>query len=348
MEEVSAAGSFPERARLDGEPDSPPRVTGDDRLRRSPGAEAAPGPDSPSSPGSPTAGAPAPHLHSPPGSAVSALQSKVKALSERRAAGRDREDRVPAGQTTAALLTGPGQPQPAKRALPSVFGVPAAGKWLSSSSDEEAEPQEYSYLLNFSLPGDVGEVGLGDGSEVGPLAGLLSLPRGLGEGASLESLSDISCSLPVEPPSSTSWAPPKGFWKAARPETLLLNGDAELAGDGPPGGLGAGSGAQKKALRAGGRGGRRDFQRSDSLEGHLRRCVPSETGPGGLWRADSWESVCSGGSSLSLAERVEMNRGLLKQMLSQPRSKDPEGLQHKADDTAECNGRGTPPLFHLL
>ncbi|KAJ8279675.1 hypothetical protein COCON_G00067410 [Conger conger] len=321
-----------------GERDIPLCVSEDQPWSR-PGAEASPEPGSPTScsPSSPCSV----QLHSPPGSAVSALQSKVKALSERRAAGKDREDRGPAGQASSVLLTG------SKRAPPCVLGAPAAGKWLSSSSDEEMEP--HSYLPNFPLPGDmegVGEVGRGDGCEAGPFTGLLSLSRELGEGASLESLSDISCSFPEEPPSSTSWAPPRGFWKAARPETLLLNGDAESAGDRPPGGLAVGAGAQKKALRAGGRGVRREIQRSDSLEGHLRRCVPSEPGDplGGLWRADSWESVCSGGSSLSLAERVEMNRGLLKQMLSKPRSKDPEGLEHKAEDTTQCNGRGLVAL----
>ncbi|XP_064189316.1 uncharacterized protein KIAA1614 isoform X1 [Anguilla rostrata] len=356
MEDVSPAnGSDPlsgvlEKAELARKPDAAPRVS-DDQPWRSPGSEPGPGPGtpssascSPSSPGSPCGASGQWQLQSPPGSAVSALQSKVRALSERRAA----------GQTAAALLTVPGQPQAAKRASPSVLGPAAAGRWVSSSSEEEAEPQAHSYLANFPSPGDIetqgeGVVG-GDGCEAGLSAGLVPLSRELGEGASLESLSDVGCSLPDEPPSMKSWAPPKGFWKAARPETLLLNGDAPLAGDRPPGGPAAGAAAQKKAWAAGGRGVRREIQRSDSLEGHLRRCVQTEAGPegplGGLWRADSWESVCSSGSSLSLAERVEMNRGLLRQMLSRPSGKGLEGLEgeHRAEDPAECNGRGLVAL----
>ncbi|KAJ8376524.1 hypothetical protein SKAU_G00071040 [Synaphobranchus kaupii] len=355
MEEVPAA---------DGS--DPLRVSGCE-LHRGPGAGPVPEPATPSSspsspcasgpprphspPGSPCASRP-PRPHSPPGSAVSAvsaLQSKVKALSERRAAGRDRDDRGPAGQTPAPLSAASGQPQAVKRAPPAVLGSPAAGKWQSSSSDEEAElhVQARGYLANFPPPGDAearGEVGGGDGCEAGPVAGLASLPRELGEGASLENLSDLGCSLPEEPPCAKPWAPPKGFWKSARPETLLLNGDGPSAGERPPGGPPAGTGAQRRAWTASGKGARREIQRSDSLEGHLRSCVQTEAGLaaplGGLWRADSWESVCSSGSSLSLAERVEMNRGILKQMLSSPRSKYLEG-EHQAEDTAEFSGRGS-------
>ncbi|KAJ8395479.1 hypothetical protein AAFF_G00032130 [Aldrovandia affinis] len=293
--------------------------------------------------------------HSLPGSAVSALQSKVKALSERRAAWRERGSRGPASlgapQSPAVLVTGSGPPQVIKRASASALVPLTAGNWLSSSSDEEAEPQVqvHTYLPNYPLPGDPeaqGEGVGGPGYEAGPIGALPFLSRGLGEGASVENLSDVSGGIPDEPPKSAQpcWAPPKGFWRATRPEMLLLNGDAPLAGEG--GGTAAVAPPQGKAWTVGGPGGRRELQRSDSLESQLHRCAQSETAPppGGLWRADSWESVCSGGSSLSLAERVELNRGILKQMLSKPLIRDlqgPPGSGHRAGDLAEGSDRGS-------
>ncbi|KAG9350825.1 hypothetical protein JZ751_024714 [Albula glossodonta] len=319
---------------------------GDEQRQRGPGGEPSPcpSPSTPSScsPSSPCAQPLPPLQHSPPGSAVSALQSKVKALSERRAAGRERDDRSPAGQVPGP---GSGPPQAMKRVSPCVFGSAATGKWQSSSSDEEVEPHScaHPYLSNYPVPGDLeaqGEAARGDGCEAGPMMGLGSLSRELGEGASLENLSDVSSGLPEEPPSSKTWAPPKGFWKATRPETLLLNGDTLLAGDRHSGGLTVGTAAQIKAWMVGGQGVRRELQRSDSLESNLLRCGQTDSGLvaplGGLWRADSWESVCSSGSSLSLAERVEMNRGLLKQMLSKPTI----DSRHRTEEAPDCKGRG--------
>ncbi|XP_036410488.1 uncharacterized protein KIAA1614 isoform X2 [Megalops cyprinoides] len=367
MEEVAVAeGSDPlpdvlERAELQlgRRPETTLHVTDEQQLR-SPSPDPSLELSTPSScsPGSPCAGG-QPQQHCLPGSAVSALQSKVKALSERRAAGRERDDRGPAGQvptqSPVVLVRGSGQATVIKRVSASVLASAVTAKWQSSSSDEEMEPhvQVHSYLSNHPLSGEQEvqvEVLGGDGCELGPITGLAALSRELGEGASLENLSDCSTILQEEPPSKP-WVPPKSFWKATRPETLPLNGDAPVAGDRMASGMMLATGIPKRAWLAGGQGVRRELQRSDSLESHLRRCVQSETGLvaplGGLWRADSWESVCSSGSSLSLAERVEMNRGILKQMLSKPKGKDPEGppgLGSEQQDTPECNGRGLTSL----
>ncbi|XP_066481948.1 uncharacterized protein KIAA1614 homolog [Tiliqua scincoides] len=57
---------------------------------------------------------------------------------------------------------------------------------------------------------------------------------------------------------------------------------------------------------------------SDSLV-HKNDTTYGMVTPGQLWRAESWDSLCSGGSNistLSLAERVERNRAVLQEMLS--------------------------------
>lgn len=131
-----------------------------------------------------------------------------------------------------------------------------------SSSDEEEEVEVQVRLEIHSPParaqgeqvfqeGEEEERSENNESQVGFLTGRSC---GLGEGTSLESLlSDNSSSskddpspppppavlsfCSAKPPTSTSsssspmsststrhWAPPKGFWRVARPETLLLNG----------------------------------------------------------------------------------------------------------------------------
>ncbi|XP_035632202.1 uncharacterized protein KIAA1614 isoform X2 [Oncorhynchus keta] len=279
----------------------------------------------------------------PPGSAVSALQSKVKALSERnKAAGRE------------AFKAGMD-----KKAFPvssSLFG-PVLVSWGSSSSDEDAESQ--GSTLHPVVPDSLME-GVGTG---GLDFSLLMLPHEQGEGSRLENLSDVNAnSSPLADNVSASnvakpCVSPKGLWKATRPETLLLNGDASPV---PDRSLAGAPGSQQRKARAHGGVGR-ELLRRDSLEG-LRRCM-GELGPqgpmGGLWRADSLESLCSSGSAMSLAERVEMNRGVLKQMLNKSQGPEPVSLspllseasalcslerEQRAEEVTQCNGRGSIAL----
>ncbi|XP_036409761.1 uncharacterized protein KIAA1614-like [Megalops cyprinoides] len=137
------------------------------------------------------------------------------------------------------------------------------------------------------------------------------------------------------------WVPPSGFWRAVRPETLALNGNARSPADGT-------MGRTKPAGAPGGqRGSWGDLQRSDSLESHLHRCVQKDTGPGappgGLWRADSWESVCGNGGSLTLAERVEMNRGILRRILNEAQSSYRDSIR-QAQDVSQGTIRGSTTL----
>lgn len=233
---------------------------------------------------------------SPPGSAVFALQSKVKALSACRTAGRE------------ALRSGLD-----KKGCTAPVGL------TSSSSDEDSVPygsNSSAAELDVQMDGE---------SLTGLDLSLLAFPRSLGEGSSLENLSDASCSTSStasQVESSTAsprpWVHPKGFWGAARPETLLLNNEApgSAANSPNPGAQGT---LQKRQETAQGLV-CSELQRPDSLEGHLRRFSRSNLElqglAGCLWRDESLESMGSNGSSLSLAERVEMNRDILKQMLN--------------------------------
>ncbi len=245
------------------------------------------------------------------GSAVSALQSKVKALSDRRVAWKE-----------------PGSKNQDKRVVPGTFmlGYALTDAWGSSSSDEDGEPRK---PLVFIAGDPKPQVEL----EYDPISSkaLLAIPRGLGEGASLENLSNDACRAQHDAfPSDKPWMPPKYFWRSIRPEMPVLNGNSPVGKDGPNGGTMGHKMGHKFP---------RELQRSDSLESHLHRYNHGEVGQCGLWRADSLESMCSSGSSLSLAERVEMNRGLLKQMLQKAQNKDHVPGQ-RIEDPTHIGGRG--------
>ncbi|CAB1314200.1 unnamed protein product [Coregonus sp. 'balchen'] len=317
MEKVASANSFlpmprvPQRA----EPQTLHPGTEDDQ----PSSSLRPAPATPTSP------SPCPLsrllLQQQPRTPGSAVKSKVKALSEHKKAA------FKAGMAKKACP------------VPSSLFSPSLVSWGSSSSDDDAESQGYTFrpVVPDSL---IEEAGMA-GSDIS----LLALPRSLGEGSSLENLSDVSANAsPLEDNVSAAnmakpWVPPKGFWKATRPETLLLTEDKPPAPDRPS--IRAPGGQQRKAK--GHSRVCRELLRRDSLEG-LRRCMGvlgSQGATVGLWRADSLESVCSNGSSISLAERVEMNRGLLKQMLNKSQGPEPGAKEQKAEEVAICNGRGT-------
>ncbi|XP_048832502.1 uncharacterized protein KIAA1614 isoform X4 [Brienomyrus brachyistius] len=256
---------------------------------------------------SPESGGPLPCL--PPGSAVSALQSKVNALSKHRVVGKERDKRgqqarsshTHGGRELSPVLPGPGSP-------------PTCRSWHCSSDDEgESQRQDHTHPWDHLTSRDMEvqrEVVGEDEGEGGATSSSSSLPW--------EASDEFSVEILQEGPSSKPRSPCKGFPRAGTPP---MNGGAPLV-EGSPHSEPAGSSSVW-----------RELQRSDSLESHLRRYWEGEPDQaallGGLWRADSWESICSGGGALSLAERVEMNRAILRQMLSKPRSKDTEGLEQR-------------------
>ncbi|XP_029929626.1 uncharacterized protein LOC115374705 isoform X2 [Myripristis murdjan] len=314
----------------------------------------------------------------PTSSAVHALQTKVKALTQRKPRGREREKErervdteVPVSQLVGQLSSEVLLRQTARGkgqvSLPAPSWRSGSGK--NSSSSEEDEEVEVQVKLEIHSPpaeekeeGSLGAMGKGvEGPEKSddPVSCLSGQPRGLGEGASLESLlSDNSSSSkhspsPTLPPlpsfsltitsasttpcysssaSSTSsrhWAPPKGFWRVARPETLLLNGvgSQNTASSLPlkdytqtaavaepqrkPKPAEAGSGSDLGSA-VDDRYTPSEFKHSDSLEYYLDRYEQresEETDPvKGLCRSGSWESMSSQSGMLSADEKVEVKQ----------------------------------------
>ncbi|XP_042626536.1 uncharacterized protein LOC122147565 [Cyprinus carpio] len=157
-----------------------------------------------------------------------------------------------------------------------------------------------------------------------PSQGAPEMSRGICEGSSLENIAmgvagepqgDIAMKSTMSSP--RHWAPPKGFWRVAQPETLLLNSESSSTlatpKDVPP--TTEESPKWKPKLKTVGAAVHKELQRSDSLENAFHRCLQKETATadlvGGLWKANSWETVCSRGGSLSIAEKVEMNKTFL-------------------------------------
>lgn len=323
---------------------------------------------------------PAPSLSTllppPQSSAVHALQTKVKSLTQRRSRGRDREkerERL----DTEVLVSSPAGPISSEvflRQRPRGKGqlsLPASS-WRSgtakvlSSSDEEEEVEVQVKLEIHSPPAEAqGEQVLKGGEETeeerserneDQVSFLTGPPCGLREGTSLESLlSDHSSSskdepsppppLPVLfcPPVTTSasttssvsssasststrhWAPPKGFWRVARPETLLLNG---VGPNNIPSTLPLKDYTQIEALaepqcrsKSAETGPMSDvgsvvedsdasseFKHSDSVECYLDRCEQKEIDSKGLCSSDSWESMSSQSGVLSSDEKLKVKQ----------------------------------------
>ncbi|XP_016377158.1 uncharacterized protein LOC107715518 isoform X2 [Sinocyclocheilus rhinocerous] len=242
-----------------------------------------------------------------PGSAVSALQSKVKAVSQRKLKGTERDDLLPEG---------------------------SAEESVKKNQDDEALSTcqtEYTEQSNKPNTGDKDVLEPNSGMQGeketcnkngkdSTSQGAPEMSCGLGEGSSLE---NIAVGVACEPQgdiamkSTTSsprhWAPPKGFWRVARPETLLLNSESSSTlatpKDVPP--TTEEGPKRKPKLKTVGVV-HKELQRSDSLESAFCKCLQKEIATadpvGGLWKADSWETVCSRGEYLSIAEKVEMNK----------------------------------------
>lgn len=334
-------------------------------------------------------------LPSSQNSAVHALQTKVKSLTQRRTRARDREkDRERLDPEV--LVSGPASqisPEDPLRQRPSgkcqVYRPPPS--WRSgaaevlSSSEEEEEVEVQVRLEIHSPPAEAkGEQGFeaaedteGEGSERNE-----GLPCVLGGGTSLESLlSDNSSSskdgpsppspLPVLslPPATTSvpsasstspatsstrrWAPPKGFWRVARPETLLLNSVSHSitlstlplkdytqadALEGPqttskpaktPGSSDAGS-------TVGDSGASSELKHSDSAESNVDRCEQRETDEKGVCSSDSWESMSSQSGPLSADERLRVKQRAYAKLRER---------QRKCGDSREESG-GENPTYH--
>ncbi len=308
-------------------------------------------------------------LPPPQSSAVHALQTKVKSLTQRRTRGRDREKERekldaevlvsgPTGQISSEVLLRQTSREKGQSSLPVPPWRTGAGRILSSSEEEE-EVEVQVRLQIHSPPAEAKGPQVferEEETEEERSERNEGQPYLLGEGTSLESLlSDnsssskddpltppplpvLSCTPSPIPPSTTPsnisstsststrhWAPPKGFWRVARPETLLLNG---VSPSSIPSNLllkdytqaEALTGPQRKPKPA--EGGTRsdvgsvaddsdassEIKHSDSVEGFLERCEQKEMDSKGLCSSDSWESVCSQSGALSANEKLKVKQ----------------------------------------
>lgn len=266
-------------------------------------------------------------------SAVHALQSKVRSLTQKSTRARDKEkERTPEPEVLLGLApegeTRPTGAKPSGRCQ--VYHRPAppwrsaATETLSSSSEEEEEEEvEVQVRLEIHSPpaeakGEraLGAEGDAEGRSPERNQDLLCSLQG---GTSLESLlSDNSSSskdgpsppptplppLPSPPPATSTvpstssstrrWAPPKGFWRVARPETLLLNSagpcgtalatlpvrDYTQAAD-PQTAPGSAKDSGEAAVSS-------ELRSSDGADGAAESCDDK-----GLCSSDSWESMSS-------------------------------------------------------
>lgn len=349
-------------------------------------------------------------LPPPQSSAVHALQTKVKSLTQRRTRARDREKERDRLDTEVLLSNPPGQISPevllrqrprAKAPLPHPSSSWRSGvSKVLSSSDEEEEVEVQVRLEIHSPPAEVqAERGLQVGedteeerSEENPTQLL-----GLTGGTSLESLlSDHSSSSRDEPSplpplpvfstcpittaastttsssssstSSTStrhWAPPKGFWRVARPETLLLNGvgpnnmpstlpvkdytqietTAEPPKDSKPVETGATSDTAPAVQDDSDASS--EFKHSDSVECYLDRCEQKEAESKGLCSSDSWESTSSQSGWLSADEKLRVKQRAYARLRERQHNcreereqSGGEGVIHHEDVTSRVDCKG--------
>ncbi|XP_023261257.1 uncharacterized protein LOC111654460 isoform X1 [Seriola lalandi dorsalis] len=354
---------------------------------------------------------PAPSLSTqlppPQSSAVHALQTKVKTLTQRRTRGRDREkerERLdadvlvssPTGQLSSEVFLRQRPRGKGPVSLPALSWRSGAAKNLSSS-DEEEEVEVQVRLEIHSPPAEAQREQVFQVEEEteeerperieGQVSFLTGQSCGLREGTSLESLlSDnsssskddpsplpplpvLSCSPTHSVPTTSSssststtstrhWAPPKGFWRVARPETLLLNG---VGPHNIPSTLPLKDYTQTEALaepqkkpaetgtrsNVGGVGDDSDassgFKHSDSVERYLDRCEEKETDADdpakGLCSSDSWESLSSQSGAPSADEKLKVKQRAYAKLRERQNCR--EEREQSGGESACCYGDTT-------
>ncbi|XP_041964335.1 uncharacterized protein si:ch211-13f8.1 [Alosa sapidissima] len=294
-----------------------------------------------------------------PGSAVYALQSKVKAKSQKKDKILEKECD---DEDTKLLFV-----QRRRDEALSLSSMHRPELDMPGSSDEEGTDQVQRGVFASEPSALVEQRALAaaesEGGRESPFLSVAGQTRGLGEGASLESLltdgsgdlqgddltSRTSSTMSSSPsPSSRPWAPPKGFWRVARPETLVLD-EENASKEMPPPGADGSQGKPKMKVGGVDLDSYGQLHHSDSLESHLRRCWKQEASAAesfeGLWRADSLENVGPPERTPSLRKRMERSKRALRQvqMLRRHNAKGTEGTAVDVDvhHSQEDDVRGT-------
>lgn len=333
----------------------------------------------------------------------SIAQRRVRGRDRERERERERLDAdvlvsYPTGQISSEVLLRQTPREKAHVPLSAHSWRSGAGKILSSSEEEEEVEVEVKLEIHSPPAGVQREKVLQEeeDSEEGRSEKTEGQPCGLGEGTSLESLlSDNSSSSkddPATPPSlpvfssvpspvsasttssnftstsSTStrhWAPPRGFWRVARPETLLLNGvgpnnipSTLLLKDHTQTEAPAGPQRKSKPAETGKKGdvgntvddsdASSEFKHSDSVECFLYRCEQKEIDSKGLCSSDSWESISSQSGVLSANEKLKVKQRAYARLRERQHNyreerelSEGESTGHYEDTThrVDCKGR---------
>lgn len=224
--------------------------------------------------------------NSPSGSAVSALQSKFKEISQRQSKGKETHD---------VLLEGPSEPLQKKSDKEQSLSIPEVKifKW-SSSADEVSEV--HSLTSSSHLKENKWEK---EGDSIH------SLDCGHGEGSRMENCitSGEGANLQSKPSSSPRhWTPSKGFWKVAGPETLVSNIKVNSFPITMKNVVHAGE--EEPKLRVRGTVVQKELQGLDSLESTFQRCFQKEQSlPDEPGRQDIPDILnCQGGHQMKTAE----------------------------------------------
>ncbi|XP_038575303.1 uncharacterized protein si:ch211-13f8.1 [Micropterus salmoides] len=304
----------------------------------------------------------------------------------------------PAGQIPSEVLLRQRPRGKAQVSLPAPSWRSGAAKNLSSSDEEEEVEVQVRLEIHSPpaeaqreqvFPGGVETEEERSERNEDHVSSPTSQPRVLQEGTSLESLlSDNSSSSKDDPsspsplpvlssspatssPSTTSfsssttsftptrrWAPPKGFWRVARPETLLLNG---VGPNNMPSTLPLKDYTQTVALaepqkrskpaETGAQGdvgsavddsdASSEFKHSDSVECYLDRCEQNEAGCKGLCSSDSWEGMSSQIGVHSAEEKLKVKQRAYAKLRDRQQNFREE--RERSEDTTsrvDCNVAG--------
>lgn len=223
---------------------------------------------------------------SPSGSAVSALQSKFKEISQRRCKGKDTHD-VPL-ESPSGLL------QEKSDMERSPLNIPEVKIFKSSSSaDELSEVQNLpmsSHLKEHKLEGE----------------SVLSFDSALGEGFRGENFttSGHGNSVLSKPTLSPRyWTAPKGFWRAARRDTLVPNMEINSFPRTTKNVVHASQEEQK--LRVGGTVVHKELHGLNTLESTFHRCLQKEqSSPSDEPKKEDISDIpsCRGGHTMEMSE----------------------------------------------
>ncbi|XP_047444596.1 flocculation protein FLO11 isoform X2 [Mugil cephalus] len=167
--------------------------------------------------------------------------------------------------------------------------------------------------------------------------------------------------------SARHWAPPRGFWRVARPETLLLNGvgpntipstvplkdstQTEAVAEPQRKQKPSETGNRNTAESVDDYDAASEFKHSDSVECYLDRCEQKELdladATAGLCSSDSWESTSSQSGALCAYEKLKVKERAYAKLRERRRNCREEREQSGGESDGFC-GDTTDRVYHKV